>query len=246
MKVPALLLILLLLSISMSGAGVPFSGFSSPNPEKTCCNSMKPCSMGEKASQPVGHCTCNCNKPANAMAPCSCSHPRMMGPVQSFSERVRQYIIRGYRRITRKNVLEHESRQRLYAMICDHPGLDLKALAELSGLNEHTLKYHLDMMVISGHVSAHRSGGGKHYFENHGTYSATEHALLSRLQEEGSGRILTLVQSNPGLSRGEIAGKLGVSGPVISRSMQTLIDEGLIKQVSDGKYRRYYRAQINV
>lgn len=247
MKVPALILILFLLSISLAGVGSPISGFQSPNSEKTCCTSMKPCSMGEKAGHPAGNCACNCNKPASgAMAPCSCSHSRMMAPVQSVSDRVRQFIIRGYRRISRKNVLEHESRQRLYEMIGDHPGLDLKALADLSGLNEHTLKYHLDMIVLSGHVSVHRAGGGNHYFENHGTYSATQQAFLSHLHEGGSGRILSLVQSNPGLSRGEIAEKLGVSGPVITRSMQILIGEGLIKQVNDGRYRRYYSAQLNV
>jgi predicted transcriptional regulator len=29
-------------------------------------------------------------------------------------------------------------------MIVTHPGLELRSLAELCGLNEHTLKYHLD------------------------------------------------------------------------------------------------------
>ena len=188
----------------------------------------------------TGHCACN--SPQSAMVPCSCgcSGSRMMAPAQSVSDRVRQLIIRGYRRISRKNILEHESRLILYKMICLNPGLDLKSLAQLCGLNEHTLKYHLDQIVTSGYVSVHCSGGGKHYFENHGAYSGLQQTLLSRLNEGGSGKILTIVRDNPGISRGEIALELGVSGPVISRSMQTLIEEGLINQVTDGKYRRYY------
>jgi DNA-binding MarR family transcriptional regulator len=64
--------------------------------------------------------------------------------------------------------------------------------------------------------------------------------LMSRFHHRGPGRILSAVQDNPGVSRGELASILGISGPVVSRSMQQLIKEGLIRQETDGKFRRYY------
>lgn len=239
MKVPALILILFLLSAQVFVAGIPMKTAVSGN-QRSCCTQMNPYAMQDPGCAGSGHCSCS---PASGpMLPCSCgcSHSRMIAPVSSISDRLRNYFIRGYRRISKKNVLEHESRRILYHTICENPGLDIRSLANISGLNEHTLKYHLDQIITSGHVSVHCSGGGKHYFENHGTYSEPQQILLSRLHESGFGRILTTVLDNPGLSRGEIAQILGVSGPVISRSMQTLIEEGLILQVSDGKFRRYY------
>lgn len=241
MKVPALLLIAFLLSAQVFVAGIPLL---QPTMQRTsqCCQSMQSCNMnGAMTQSGTGHCACN-TMPASAMAssPCSCSHNRMMAPAQTVSERVRQYILRGYRRITRKNVLDHESRKILYSLIVANPGMELKSLADLSGLNEHTIKYHLDQIVAAGHVSVCHTGNNKHYFENHGTYSSEEQQLLSRYHQGSPGRILITVRDNPGVSRGDIARLLGVSGPVISRSMQPLIDEGFIRQVPDGKFRRYY------
>jgi len=241
MKVPALLFIVFLLLTQVFVAGTPFIGSSDNVQKRTCCTPLNPCPMkGESEKSGTGH--CNCNFPKNNMVPCSCgcSNFRMTAPVQSLSDRLRQYIIRGYRRISRKNVLDHESRRLLFTVICQNPGQDLRSLAKICDLNEHTLKYHLDRIIGSGYVSVHISGGIRHYFENHGTYSVSQQVLLSRLNEGGAGRILALVRDNPGLSRGEIAIQLGVSGPVISRSMQTLVEEGLIRQVTDGKFRRYY------
>lgn len=236
MNVPALLFVIFLVSAQIGVAGAAI--FQPMMPRTPCCPMT--CSMDTPGQSGSG-CSCN-NMPTSAMpqSTCSCSHQRMMAPAPSISERVRQYIIRGYRRISRKNVLDHESRKILYSLIINNPGLELKSLADLSGLNEHTLKYHVDQIVDAGLVSVCQAGNNNHYFENHGTYSIEEQQLMSRFHHRGPGKILSAVQDNPGVSRGELASILGISGPVVSRSMQQLIKEGLIRQETDGKYRRYY------
>jgi Uncharacterized protein conserved in archaea len=236
MKVPVLLLILLLISVQIGIAGALL--FKQTPERSSCCGTS--CTM-QTSGQSSAKCSCS-TMPTSALPQntCSCTHQRMMIPVPGISDRVRQYMVRGYRRISRKNVLENESRKILYSLIINNPGLEQKSLVKLSGLNEHTLKYHLDQIVAAGHITICQAGNNNHYFENHGAYSDTTKHLMSRFHHKGPGKILSAVQDHPGLSRGELASLLGVSGPVVSRIMQRLIKEGLIRQEVDGKFRRYY------
>jgi hypothetical protein len=241
MKLPVLVLVILLMSTQVFVTGsmiIPGSVSATRTP---CCNHMADCKMNDK-TQNSGMSQCNCKIPSTTMAPCNCgcSGNGMMANTQGISDRVRQFIMRGYRRIFHKNILTHPSRSLLFSLICDNPGIDILSLASLSGINEHTIKYHIDRIVNSGHVSINISCGTKHFFENHGTFTQNDQILLSRLHEDSSCKILKLVKENPGISRGDLADMLGVSGPVITRSMYQLIDEGLIHQIRDGKYKRYY------
>lgn len=242
MRFPALLLVIMFFAVQGIGPGIPLQpGMGLTNKGGECCNSTASCSSGQ-SSMPAGMGHCSCAKSSKPMASCTgpCANSSHLALIQGTSDRVRGFIIRGYRRISRKNILEHEARRDLYTMICRHPGQDSKSLASLCGLNEHTAKYHLDRIATAGYVTLCTAGGVNHYFENHGAYTEKEQALISRLHTGTPGRILNEVSDSPGLTRGELAGRLCVSGPVITRSVQVLIEEDLISEVRDGKFRRYY------
>ncbi|MDD1730520.1 MAG: winged helix-turn-helix domain-containing protein, partial [Methanospirillum sp.] len=83
-------------------------------------------------------------------------------------------------------------------------------------------------------------GGVSHYFENHGRYSRQERILISRMLTAASSRILRIIMKEPGLTRGDLALHLGVAGPTVTRSVQSLIDEQLIQVKRDGRFTRYY------
>ncbi|MCA1915932.1 winged helix-turn-helix transcriptional regulator [Methanospirillum hungatei] len=238
MKFPALLLVAFLLSshIWIAGGLQPTVSI-----QRTNCCMNSPCSeaSGQTASG-TGHCSCNSMPASMAQNACSCMHHRMMTSAPGVLERVRTFVVRGYRKITKKNVLDHPARKLLYDLIRDNPGLERKDLVKLSGLNEHTIKYHLDQIQSAGQISVCLVGNNRHYFENHGTYSSQEQQLFSWCHQDGPARIIGVVRENPGITRGDVAKELGVSGPVISRSILPLIQAGIIRQEADGKYRRYY------
>ena len=242
MNLPAILLVIMFFAVQGIGTGIPLQpGPSLTNKAGGCCTSMASCSSGQNSmASGIGH--CSCSQPSQPMVPCTgpCAKNSHLAQIQGTSDRVRECIIRGYRRISRKNILEHEARRDMYSMICRHPGQDSRNLAAMCGLNEHTAKYHLDRITAAGYVTLCTSGGVNHYFENHGTYTEREQTLISRLRNGTPGKILNEVVQSPGISRGELAERLGVSGPVITRSVQALVEEGLIHDVQDGKYRRYY------
>ena len=155
-------------------------------------------------------------------------------------ERLRRYAVGGYRRVTGKNLLEHESRREIYEKIVATPGIDLKTLIQLTGVNENTLRYHIERMESGGKIQTTNIGGVSHFFENHGRYSEEEQILKARMFTSGTGKILHMILHHPGITRGELADNLGVAGPTVTRCMTHLIGEGLIRQQRDGRFTRYY------
>ncbi len=146
----------------------------------------------------------------------------------------------GYRRISKKNVLEHDARQSVFSAISAHPGIDVPLLAGTTGINENTLRYHLVKLVESGRITYLVKPGVIRYFLNQGSYSPAEQVLIHYLWSETPRNILLLLRSNPGRSRQQISDALGISGPSVTRHMEHLIDDGIIENRFPGRSNHYY------
>ena len=197
----------------------------------TC--SCKTNTAGSPAPMPAGSCNGTCG---SLMA--SMSQP------SSLLDRLRRYAVSGYRRVTNRNLLEHEGRRQIYDEIVASPGVDIRRLTEITGMNENTLRYHLERLYDGGKIQASTIGGICHYFENHGKYSTGEQILIARMLTAASSRILRIILNQPGLTRGELADLLGVAGPTVTRSVQHLTDDGLIRVQRDGRFTRYYPDEL--
>jgi len=159
-----------------------------------------------------------------------------------WNAQVRRVLIRGYRRLSGKNILDHEKRNLIYTNIILNPGIDIASLSTLTGINLHTLRYHLGHLVRMRNVVFVERGGGYHFFENHGRYGdSDQQEILFRNHPTASG-ILSLVRESPGITRGEIAEYLGLAGPSVTRWMHRLAGQGMVSEARDGRYTRYYPA----
>lgn len=226
-------------------AGAPLTMVIHPVERRAACCMAEEQSMPGRMSchSPGGMQSCTCNPHTRSSSGCagSCSSVvALPGQQSGILLRIKYYATRGYRRITGSNILEHATRRQIYDRIVARPGMDFRTLAGYTGLNENTLRYHLEKIESGGKIRVTTTGGICHYFENHGKYSDEEQVLLSRLSASGSGRILHLVHRYPGITRGVLAGHLGIAGPTVTRSIGHLIDDGLILQVREGRYTRYY------
>lgn len=159
-----------------------------------------------------------------------------------WNSKVGRIQFRGYRRLSGKNILEHEKRLKIYSAILMNPGIDVPALAASTGINLHTLRYHISYLVRMGKIACIEQGGGYHFFENHGRYAHADQQQILFHNYPTTNRILTLVEENPGVTRGEIADSLGLAGPSVTRWMQRLITEGMVTEVHEGRCVRYYPA----
>jgi DNA-binding transcriptional ArsR family regulator len=230
-------------------AGAPLSAVIQPVERRAaCCMAEEQAMQGRMSCHgPGGVQACSCKTHASsasaAVPSCggACSMPVVLpGQQTGILLRIKRYAVRGYRRVTGKNILEHDTRREIYERIVALPGVDIRTLTRLTGLNENTLRYHLEKIEAGAKIRVTTTGGICHYFENHGKYSDDEQILFSRLFTSGSSRILHLVSTHPGLTRGELAGHLGVAGPTVTRSISHLIDDGLILSMREGRYTRYF------
>ena len=103
----------------------------------------------------------------------------------------------GYRRITKKNVLEQDARSTLYRAISDNPGIDVPTLAGITGLNENTLRYHLVKLIANGKVTYLVKPGVIRYFLNQGAYSLYDQVFIHYLWSDTPREILQLSDARP-------------------------------------------------
>jgi len=153
---------------------------------------------------------------------------------------VRTIRFRGYRRLSGKNILEHEKRQLIYTTILMNPGIEIPALASLTGINLHTLRYHLGYLIHMKKIACIEHGSGYHFFENHGRYNHADQQRILYQRYPTTSRILSAIGANPGITRGEIATELGLAGPSVTRWTRRLITGGVVAEVRDGRMVHYY------
>jgi predicted transcriptional regulator len=163
----------------------------------------------------------------------------LLGDFDSFDRQIRDQL-RGYRKISSHNVLDHETRRKVYDLIIQNPGITLGRLAEISQCNESTLRYHLDKISQEKYIIRVHNGRSSHFFENHNTFSPEEQQFLSRFSSGLTGNILQLIHESPGITRKEIAEKLGVTSPTITRAVLHLAEEKWVILLKEGRNTRHY------
>jgi predicted transcriptional regulator len=149
-------------------------------------------------------------------------------------------LLGGFRRISKKNVLEHDARQVIYQAVTATPGIDVKTLTAMTGINENTLRYHVDRLASTGKISCFSRPGVVRYFQNQGAYSPFEHRVFHYLRTDTPRGILWLLYQHPGLTRQHLADALAISGPSVTRQMDNLTGDGLVENRFPGRSNHYY------
>ena len=163
-------------------------------------------------------------------------------PLQSLFP-LNMLLFGGFRRISKKNVLEHGARNVIYQAITATPGIDVKTLTGMTGINENTLRYHLDRLVATGKISCFTRPGIVRYFQNQGAYSQFEHRVFHYLWTDTPRGILWLLFQHPGLTRQHIADALMIAGPSVTRQMDNLTGDGIVENRFPGRSNHYYLTQ---
>lgn len=146
----------------------------------------------------------------------------------------------GFRRISGKNVLEHDTRSRVYQAIVDHPGIDALTLSDLVETNINTLRYHLFTLIRAGKITAFSRPGVVRYYQNQGMYPPHVQCLLHYLWTGTPREIISLLWHTPGMTRAQVAEALSFSGPSITRHLQNLDEDGIVENRGSGRSHHYY------
>ena len=161
--------------------------------------------------------------------------PLLFLPVQ-FLISVTVWLILGQKRISRKNVLEHDTRRATYLCIRENRGINHASLSRRLGVNAGTLRYHLATLCESGQIVAERDHGFLRYYANGRAAREGEGYPINGTRRE----ILDLLARNPGIARKEVASALGISGASVTWHMSLLIRDGAVRSEKDGRLVRYF------
>lgn len=145
----------------------------------------------------------------------------------------------GFRRITKRTVLDDDFRNDLYRQIAANPGAGTPELGELMGASRGRLRYHLDMLIREGKVAAVDYRNRTGHFARNQRYTNLEQRTLIGLREDPSRMILRCLHRSPDTTRGDLAERLGLTGSTISQHMQQLEAEGLVATDRNGRFVRY-------
>ena len=145
----------------------------------------------------------------------------------------------GYKRVSGHNVLNQAVRSKIYDHIKENPGAHYSAIADETGINRGTLRYHLKILQICSKVRALHGAGCTRYFENNMKLSEYDQRVLHHLKNDTSKRILEVLVENPDVSRKDLSNVVGVSGPSISWYMKRLCADGIVSAIKEGRHVRY-------
>jgi predicted transcriptional regulator len=95
-------------------------------------------------------------------------------------------------------------------------------------MNRETLRYHLDQLDACGRVIVLRDRGIVRYFENHGRYSPLERQILAHSRNPTAGAVLSLIDTEPGITRAGIARQLAVTPPTVRWYLQRFAHDGIV------------------
>lgn len=161
--------------------------------------------------------------------------PLLFLPVQILIS-VLAWLCLGYRRISRKNVLEHDTRRAAYLCIRENPGINHASLSHRLGINIGTLRYHLATLCETGQIVTERDHGQLRYHANGRAAREGEGYPINGTRRE----ILDLITQNPGIARKDVASALGISGASVAWHTGLLIRDGAVWSERDGRMVRYF------
>lgn len=136
-------------------------------------------------------------------------------------------------------VFEHETRKMIYHHIIAHPGVSFKVLKRVFGLNDSTLRYHLDYLEKADEISFGLEKGKREYYPNQNKH------IIIRNDDTSSGflqltarqdQILNTIKRNPGITQKELLGMTGMKRLTLINNINKLMDLCIVRRVPENTH----------
>lgn len=139
-----------------------------------------------------------------------------------------------YSRLTKGELLDNDTRRRVYEVLQEDPGLRLSEVARRAGCSTSTARYHLRRLQREDMVRAAGEPRMQRWFPSGdmGKRAMEREAVLAI---GNSREVYRAIQANPGSSLGEVADAIGTSSPAAHKVVDRLIEAGLVAKERDGR-----------
>ena len=127
---------------------------------------------------------------------------------------------------------------KVLCFIQDNPGCHLRRIKREIGISMGTVQYHLHKLEKMGRVTSSRRGLYKYYFPA-GLFRENEKEILEVLTHETARKILMFIIEQKSPTQTDIVNSVRISAKSISWHVGRLIALKMIREIKDGKYKRY-------
>ncbi len=134
--------------------------------------------------------------------------------------------------------------EKLLTYIHDNPGCHLRRIKRVLGISMGNLQYQLEKLEKMGKITSTRRGLYKYYFSA-GLFKESEKEILEVLTHETARKILIFIIEQKSPTQLDIVDSLGISARSASWHVGQLIDLAIIREIKDGKYKRYQLKENN-
>lgn len=139
-----------------------------------------------------------------------------------------------YHRLTKRTLLEHETRRRVLDLLDEAGTLSTAQLAERLGVSYRTARHHASKLEAFGLVSCVNDRGPERWALP-GHVSQTPAPL-----DPARGRILRLVAREAGIHLSEVARRLDIAKATAKHRLDALHERGLVQDETTGPLRRFF------
>ena len=132
--------------------------------------------------------------------------------------------------ISKDNILEYETRKKIYDCINKHPGMHLSKISRVTGVPRSTLSYHLRFLNKKELITSKQKGRYKRFyvFEN---ISAKDKEILELLRQDTPCKIILFFYLNMICSQIELSKSLNRKPTTIEFHLKKMIEIGIIAPV---------------
>lgn len=144
-----------------------------------------------------------------------------------------------YTRIAKDEVLSHGTRDYIYDLIRESPGIHAHEISSRANIGWGTAVYHLKLLESHRMVVGKRDGRYKRFFVNDGRLSSKKEAY-GILRNETASQVAQYILNNPGCNQKDLCAALGLQPSLANWHTGKLEEAQLVKKIKEGRMVRYF------
>jgi predicted ArsR family transcriptional regulator len=151
----------------------------------------------------------------------------------------------GAKFVTRENVLENETRNGIFELLNEKPGLHLRAIADELDLSTTNVLWHLRKLEDADLVRGKKLEGYKVFYPVEGGEESKREAMASAvLRNDNAEAILEYVATEPGAHQRQIARALDVNHGTVRWHLRKMLKTDLLMEIKRENSNQYYLTDL--
>ena len=139
------------------------------------------------------------------------------------------------------DVLERETRKKIYDLIIKNPGLHLSKIAEMLKMRTSLAEYHLIYLENNNLIHSVKDEGGyyRRFYVKEGDIGTEDKKIFSLLRQETPLKIIAFLLRNPKFRHRDMLKELHIASSTLSYHINKLVSKGIIEVITYGEDKGY-------